>query len=599
MRRSVSLVAVFTLLLTLLAFGGTAGAVTTGQGQLNVLHGIPDTPVDVYANGSAVATGFEFEDLQQFDLPAGQYDIEIRPAGAPASDPALLAATIQLPPGGNVTAVAHLDEGGTPTVSAYLNDTSPIADGQARVEVGHTAAAPAVDVRAGGNVLISNLSNNDRGSVDVPAGTYPVDLVPTGTTTVVFGPVNLTVEAGTAYQVHAIGDINAGNFTVAIITIADLGPSTSNGVISVIHGIPGVTVDVYLNGYLALPGFTPGALVGPLTVPAGDYTAAIYPQGADPLATAPVLSGTTSLPQGANATIVAHLPDTSVSSDPVLSVFVNDTSALGAGEARVVVRHTADAPAVDIIANGSVLVPNLANPDAAQADVPAGAYAVEIAPAGGSPVVGPVNLNLEAGTAYLVHATGSLSGGTFDLVIQTISGLGSGGAFPDDDGSVHEPAIDALFKAGIAQGRTDGTFGPNDDVTRGQTAAFVNRALNLPVPSMDFFPDDNGSIFEDDINALAAAGIIQGKADGTFGPNDRLTRAQMASVIARAFNLPAASADYFTDDGGSVHEDAINSLAEAGIAQGVGGGLFAPNDTVTRGQVSSFLARALGFVPLP
>ena len=126
------------------------------------------------------------------------------------------------------------------------------------------------------------------------------------------------------------------------------GAQASNGTVTVIHGIPGLTVDVYVNGKLTLEDFAPDTVTAPLELPAGTYQIAIRPANAAADST-PVLAGSATLPAGANASIVAHLD---ASGQPKLTVFVNDTSSLAAGNARLVVRHTAAAPAVDVLANG-------------------------------------------------------------------------------------------------------------------------------------------------------------------------------------------------------------------------------------------------------
>ena len=84
--------------------------------------------------------------------------------------------------------------------------------------------------------------------------------------------------------------------------------------------------------------------------------------------------------------------------------------------------------------------------------------------------------------------------------------LPPGGTFTDDDGSVHEPAIEAIAAEGITLGCGDGLFCPNDGVTRGQMAAFLVRALGLTERLEDPFVDDDGSVFELSIERLAAAG---------------------------------------------------------------------------------------------
>ncbi|MGH8875641.1 MAG: S-layer homology domain-containing protein, partial [Acidimicrobiia bacterium] len=111
------------------------------------------------------------------------------------------------------------------------------------------------------------------------------------------------------------------------------------------------------------------------------------------------------------------------------------------------------------------------------------------------------------------------------------------------------------------------------------------------------FLDSNGHVFEGDIAWLAGAGITKGCDDEgpLFCPESPVTRAQMASFLVRALGLPPASQDFFTDDGGSVHEADINALAQSGITKGCSsnGTLFCPGDRVTRGQMAAFLHRAL------
>lgn len=210
--------------------------------------------------------------------------------------------------------------------------------------------------------------------------------------------------------------------------------------VTVVHGVPGLTVDVYVNGEITLEGFEPGTVTDPLDLPAGEYEIAIREAGAAPDSD-PAISGSATVEDTTNATIVAHLDEGGA---PTLSVFVNDVSQIPAGQARLTVRHTAAAPAVDVLADGSVLVENLANPDEATAEVPAASYSVAVAPTGTTEaVLGPTDLALEDGTAYLVYAVGSAEEGTLDLLVQTVSGIGStpGGAPAGDSGL----AADATF----------------------------------------------------------------------------------------------------------------------------------------------------------
>jgi hypothetical protein len=111
------------------------------------------------------------------------------------------------------------------------------------------------------------------------------------------------------------------------------------------------------------------------------------------------------------------------------------------------------------------------------------------------------------------------------------------------------------------------------------------------------FRDDDGSIFEADIEWLAGEGVTKGcnpPANNRFCPDESVTRAQMAAFLVRALDLPAAGGDAFTDDDVSVFEADIDALAASGITAGCEASAFCPNAPVTRAQMAAFLHRALG-----
>ncbi len=93
----------------------------------------------------------------------------------------------------------------------------------------------------------------------------------------------------------------------------------------------------------------------------------------------------------------------------------------------------------------------------------------------------------------------------------------------------------ALATGGITSGCTTGMYCPDRTVNRGEMAAFLSRALQLPVANLDYFADDGGSVFEGAINSLATAGITAGCRSGSYCPDDPVSRAQMASFLVRAF----------------------------------------------------------------
>ena len=213
-----------------------------------------------------------------------------------------------------------------------------------------------------------------------------------------------------------------------------------NATVTVVHGIPGTPVDVYVDGSKALSGFTFKTVTGPISLPAGAHAIAVRKAG-DPASAAPILTANPSLPAGANATVVANL---TAAGKPTLTPFVNPTSSVPDGMARVVVRHTAAAPAVDVLAGGKAVISGLSNPNEKMLMVPAGSLSVSVAAAGTTtPVIGPVPLNLASGSTTIVYAVGSLADKNLTAVPQTYSGsgrapssvnAGSGGLAADSSG---------------------------------------------------------------------------------------------------------------------------------------------------------------------
>jgi hypothetical protein len=179
----------------------------------------------------------------------------------------------------------------------------------------------------------------------------------------------------------------------------------------------------------------------------------------------------------------------------------------------------------------------------------------------------------------------------------------SGPVHPDDGagfldvapGSTHADAIDWLVGAGITRGHTDGTFRPTAEVSRAQVASFLDRALDLPTAGDPGFADVSfGGTHGQAIANLTAAGIVVGLDDGTFAPSAPVTRGQLASLIDRAMDVPGAdlAADFPDVAPGSTHAAAIGNLSAAGIVGGFEDGTFRPSASVTRAQTASYLYRA-------
>ena len=202
---------------------------------------------------------------------------------------------------------------------------------------------------------------------------------------------------------------------------------------------------------------------------------------------------------------------------------------------------------------------------------------------------------------------GLLVGALLPGVAAASSDLPPGGTFVDDDRSVHEGNIEAIAARDVTRGcdpPSNTHFCPVASVTRGEMAAFLRRALELDASPQDHFGDDDGTTFEADINALAHAGITKGcnpPDNDQFCPGGQVTRGEMAAFLKRAFRYGSASTDHFEDDDGHLFEADINAIAGAGVTKGCNppaNDRYCPDAVVARGEMASFLARGLEWTPV-
>ena len=139
------------------------------------------------------------------------------------------------------------------------------------------------------------------------------------------------------------------------------------------------------------------------------------------------------------------------------------------------------------------------------------------------------------------------------VVFATVGAANASGFFSDDDGLVHEASIEAIADAGITVGcnpPVNDLFCPGRAVTRAQMATFLVRALDLPAAGGSFV-DVAGSVHEANIGALAAAGITVGcnpPTNDRFCPDEAVTRAQMATFLTRALDLDDSPRIVITDE---------------------------------------------------
>lgn len=201
-----------------------------------------------------------------------------------------------------------------------------------------------------------------------------------------------------------------------------VGPAgAADATLNVVHGIPGVDVNVCVNGSEAISDFNPGEVVAGIPLPAGSYDFKIVAVGDDCGAAAILAAEDVALEGGRNYTAAAHL---TAEGGPTLSLFRNNVRPVKAGHGRLTVRHTAAAPEVDVWANGSVILEDVPNGASATLRVPSGVYAAWASlPDRFRPVIGPEVFRLRSGFAYQVFAWGDGDGGYDFAVVATEVGV--------------------------------------------------------------------------------------------------------------------------------------------------------------------------------
>ncbi len=231
MKRIVTLViAIGAALAGLVLSSSSAQAADTAS--VSVVHGIPNTPVNVFVNGKSTLANFKPGTVAgPLDLPAGSYTVTVfAAANTKGTGNPVITAKAGVEAGKSYTLVAHLTAAGKPTLTPYVNDVSPVGAGQARLVVRHDAAAPAVDVRANGQVAFAKLTNPKQATADLAAGTINADVTLAGTSTVAIGPAEVNLTEGTSTIVYAVG--SAGDKTLALVT------QTIDGLHSAPGGVP-------------------------------------------------------------------------------------------------------------------------------------------------------------------------------------------------------------------------------------------------------------------------------------------------------------------------------------------------------------------------
>ena len=198
----------------------TLGLGMEGDACVQVIHASPDAPaVEVYVDGAMALEGLEFGAASGWvALPAGDHQVQVVASGE-AVDTAVIDATLTLDAGVayEVAATGLLAD---ITAQVYVADLSMLEPDMARIRVVHTSPdAPAVDIAVtDGDVLTADLSFPDAGDyLMVPAGAYDLEVRPAGTMDVALALPGVELEAGTVYDVFAIGLLEDGSLNVLVV----------------------------------------------------------------------------------------------------------------------------------------------------------------------------------------------------------------------------------------------------------------------------------------------------------------------------------------------------------------------------------------------
>ncbi len=178
--------------------------------------------------------------------------------------------------------------------------------------------------------------------------------------------------------------------------------------------------------------------------------------------------------------------------------------------------------------------------------------------------------------------------------------LPPGGTFFDDDGNIHEGAIEAIAAADITTGCAADLFCPTRAVTRAEMAAFLVRALGeSPAGGTGSFSDVPGGLwFSGFVERVAQLGISTGYTDGTFRPNSPMSRGEMAVFLLRALDLTPSTPSFSDVPANAFFASAVGAIQAGGITSGCGNGRFCPFDQVLRDQMASFVSRGFDLAPI-
>lgn len=198
----------------------------------------------------------------------------------------------------------------------------------------------------------------------------------------------------------------------------------STGDVAVVQAVPGEKVSVTIDGRPLRKAAGEGTVIGPVQLSTGTHEVVFSAPSGD-------VSSTIEVKPGETSDLVLHRP-AQVDGTPVVSTYPAPLGALGPGKARVLLAHTATTAPADVRVDGKTVFTNIANGEYAQADLPAGSHEVALYPSGveAKAILGPITVDLTAGTLTAVYAVGNPKEGSMDVVVRTSGAAATDTAAP-------------------------------------------------------------------------------------------------------------------------------------------------------------------------
>lgn len=223
----------------------------------------------------------------------------------------------------------------------------------------------------------------------------------------------------------------AGVTLVAGLLVGTAPPSQADardapGRLVIIQAVPKASLDITVDGKSVRQDTPVGDVLGPLSVSPGRHRIG-FVDASDEIH----VTSTVDVTAGSSSDVVVHLP-ASVDGAPVVNSYKTPRGTIAPGKARVLIAHTATVAPADVRVDGQVVFHDIANGEFATADIAAGSHSVALLPAGlrKHPILGPLDVDLAAGTVTMVYAYGNPRENSMNVIAHTARLASNGAVVP-------------------------------------------------------------------------------------------------------------------------------------------------------------------------